>query len=38
MNRYGLIDEYADIAAFLGSKINSYMTGQNIVVQGGAND
>jgi 3-oxoacyl-[acyl-carrier protein] reductase len=38
MNRYGLIDEYADVAAFLGSKVNSYMTGQNIVVQGGAND
>ncbi len=38
LNRYGLIEEYAQVAAFLGSKSNSYMTGQNIVVQGGAND
>jgi NAD(P)-dependent dehydrogenase (short-subunit alcohol dehydrogenase family) len=38
MDRYGLIDEYAHVAAFLGSRVNSYMTGQNVVVQGGAND
>ncbi len=38
MDRYGLIEEYANVIAFLGSKTNSYMTGQNIVVQGGAND
>lgn len=38
MNRYGLIEEYANVVTFLGSKTNSYMTGQNVVVQGGAND
>ncbi len=38
MDRYGLIDEYANVVAFLGSRTNSYMTGQNVVVQGGAND
>jgi 3-oxoacyl-[acyl-carrier protein] reductase len=38
MNRYGLIEEYADVVTFLGSKTNGYMTGQNVVVQGGAND
>jgi len=35
--RYGLVDEYAAVIAFAGSKTNSYMTGTEINVDGGSN-
>lgn len=36
MDRYGMIDEYATAIAFLASKSNSYMTGANVNIDGGA--
>jgi 3-oxoacyl-[acyl-carrier protein] reductase len=35
MDRFGLIEEYATVTAFLGSRANSFMTGQDVAVQGG---
>lgn len=37
LERYGLVDEYASVIAFLGSKTNSYMTGVDLNVDGGSN-
>lgn len=35
LDRIGYVDEYGDAICWLGSKTNSYMTGANIVVDGG---
>ena len=36
LDRYGGIEEYATVIAFLASKANSYMTGANVNVDGGS--
>ncbi len=35
LGRYGGVDELARLAVFLGSPANTYVTGQNVVVDGG---
>lgn len=35
LGRYGAPDEFANMAVFLGSSANGYMTGQSILVDGG---
>ncbi len=35
MGRYGVPDEFAQMAVFLGSSANGYITGQSILVDGG---
>ncbi|WP_284250992.1 SDR family oxidoreductase [Tetragenococcus osmophilus] len=35
MGRYGKPEEFAKVAAFLVSGANTYLTGQNLLVDGG---
>lgn len=35
LNRYGTPEEFAKIAVFLGSPVNTYITGQTLLVDGG---
>jgi 3-oxoacyl-[acyl-carrier protein] reductase len=35
IGRYGTPEEFADVAAFLASGANTYVTGQNLLVDGG---
>ena len=35
LGRYGTVEEYGRMAAFLCSEANSYITGQTILVDGG---
>lgn len=35
IGRFGLVDEVADVALFLSSRLSSYITGQTIIIDGG---